>query len=276
MVSLLYEKTEHRRRYRRYVLDGKDTMYHVTDMSGVDVKNTELNRYGKDYDNFFLEVASSNDGIEYRKELSWIDHITEKRNRYLAYVRGGQTFGGKKACETEVFNPELSERENTRRIIKYFFERQNLLIQCHSIEFLTGDDVTEYIRRTGGLDDLQARCDRGTDKRGEIEGRYIQRTTPNKTEWVNKYGFSSLKVWYDPDLQEWKSEQLNPAKILEIDTGWTYTSKENKERGENYIDEMRSLHKYGLDLKAYYRIFGVADFEDLPRKYEMERDIFDD
>ncbi len=110
-----------------------------TDMAFIDAKNVDLRDDGRNYDNLIIEVSKMKYGT-WDSTATWgYFYMDGSTNRYIAYVRDGKEYGGKRAA----YSLDKTEKENARDIIKYYAENKNLL--DHDIYIVRGTDISASI-----------------------------------------------------------------------------------------------------------------------------------
>lgn len=213
----------------------------LTNLAGVDVKNTG------DYQNFQIETEKKYHGVFY-SEYAWARHVLTGENRYVAYVRGGQKYGGKLASETEAFSLDKSEREIKRDLIGYYYHNRQLL--DHDIEIIRGEDIRSYLEQNGT---------RGRAITTYMKGYNIPFFTFTKRNgepehgWIDYYNFPALRVRRSGG--GWIKEQMNTRNPLEIQT-IKYRTLADMSR---QIQTIRDRQANGVTIQILQTLFGLPD-----------------
>lgn len=213
----------------------------LTNLAGVDVKNTG------DYPNFQIETEKKYHGVFY-SEYAWARHVLTGKNRYVAYVRGGQKYGGKLASETEAFSLDKSEREIKRDLIGYYYHNRQLL--DHDIEIIRGEDIRSYLEQNGT---------RGRAITTYMKGHNIPFHTFTKKNgepehgWIDYYNFPALRVRRSGG--GWIKEQMNTRNPLEIQT-IKYRTLADMSR---QIQTIRDRQANGVTIQILQTLFGLPD-----------------
>ena len=213
----------------------------LTNLAGVDVKNTG------DYQNFQIETEKKYHGVFY-SEYAWARHVLTGKNRYVAYVRGGQKYGGKLASETEAFSLDKSEREIKRDLIGYYYHNRQLL--DHDIEIIRGEDIRSYLEQNGT---------RGRAITTYMKGHNIPFHTFTKKNgepehgWIDYYNFPALRVRRSGG--GWIKEQMNTRNPLEIQT-IKYRTLADMSR---QIQTIRDRQANGVTIQILQTLFGLPD-----------------
>ena len=207
-------------------MDAEEPEPGYTNLAGIDVKNVD------NYENFFIETATKDRRGEWSTEYAWATHIKNGANRYLAFVRGGKEYGGKKATDTEAYSPDKTEDENKRSILFYFFQRQELL--NHTFEIISGEHVKEYLRANGD---------------GREINSFVKAQVVSFTEWMKKYPI--LRVEYAGGT--WKEEQLSSGYSLTVQTEKRKTEHDIRE----HIEHAKERQAGGVDFNYLQRLFGL-------------------
>lgn len=213
----------------------------LTNLAGVDVKNTG------DYPNFQIETEKKYHGVFY-SEYAWARHVLTGKNRYVAYVRGGQEYGGKLASQTEAFSPDKSEREIKRDLIGYYYHNRQLL--DHDIEIIRGEDIRSYLEQNGT---------RGRAITTYMKGHNIPFHTFTKKNgepehgWIDYYNFPALRVRRSGG--GWIKEQMNTRNPLEIQT-IKYRTLADMSR---QIQTIRDRQANGVTIQILQTLFGLPD-----------------
>ena len=214
----------------------------------VDVKNVDLGKLGTDYSNLYLEIKDGyRDGWAVKEYAT--EHIDGKEivklNRYLAYVRGGKAFGGMMADQTAVYSDEKSERENTRDLVKYYFEHQNIL--NHDIYIISGDDANKWI-----MNKVPERQNKGVKEN--------QKLSPQIPNWQKEHPLMRVRR---TESGEWETQQTGKGDLLLQATGlepghyerhndgrveWVDYPLEQWEKGNEHVNELAEDQKRGLSL----------------------------
>lgn len=205
----------------------------LTNLAGVDVKNTG------NYNNFLIETEKkqANTGWQWSTKYAWAKHILTGTNRYVAYVRGGQEYGGELASETEAFSLDKSERENARDLIQYYYNRQYLL--DHTIEIIRGEDIKSYLEQHG----------RAPAIKNYLRGYKIL----INEEWIEQYNFPALRITRDRD--GWTETQLNANNPLTIQTKKCKTTHDISAM----INNIRDRQADGVNDGILRTLFGLPD-----------------
>ena len=213
----------------------------LTNLAGVDVKNTG------DYQNFQIETEKKYHGVFY-SEYAWARHVLTGKNRYVAYVRGGQEYGGKLASQTEAFSLDKSEREIKRDLIGYYYHNRQLL--DHDIEIIRGEDIRSYLEQNGT---------RGRAITTYMKGHNIPFHTFTKKNgepehgWIDYYNFPALRVRRSGG--GWIKEQMNTRNPLEIQT-IKYRTLADMSR---QIQTIRDRQANGVTIQILQTLFGLPD-----------------
>ena len=213
----------------------------LTNLAGVDVKNTG------DYQNFQIETEKKYHGVFY-SEYAWARHVLTGKNRYVAYVRGGQEYGGKLASQTEAFSLDKSEREIKRDLIGYYYHNRQLL--DHDIEIIRGEDIRSYLEQNGT---------RGRAITTYMKGHNIPFFTFTKRNgepehgWIDYYNFPALRVRRSGG--GWIKEQMNTRNPLEIQT-IKYRTLADMSR---QIQTIRDRQANGVTIQILQTLFGLPD-----------------
>ena len=222
-------------------MDQEEPETGLTNLAGVDVKNTG------DYQNFQIETEKKYHGVFYA-EYAWAQHVLTGKNRYVAYVRGGQKYGGKLASETEAFSLDKSEREIKRDLIGYYYHNRQLL--DHDIEIIRGEDIRSYLEQNGT---------RGRAITTYMKGHNIPFHTFTKKNgepehgWIDYYNFPALRVRRSGG--GWIKEQMNTRNPLEIQT-IKYRTLADVSR---QIQTIRDRQADGVTIQILQTLFGLPD-----------------
>ena len=200
-----------------------------TNLAGIDVKNVG------NYENFFIETATKDRRGEWNTEYAWATHIKNGENRYLAFVRGGKEYGGKKATDTEAYSPDKTESENKRSILFYFFQRQGLL--NHTFEIISGEHVKEYLRDNGD---------------GREINSYVKAQVISFKEWLMKYPI--LRV--ENVGGAWQERQLHRNIELKVETEKRITENDTNDV-KKIIEHAKAQQADGVDFNYLQRLFGL-------------------
>ena len=217
-------------------MDAEEPEPGYTNLAGIDVKNPDLDqKTKKDYTNFFIETATKDKRGEWSTEYAWATHIKNGANRYLAFVRGGKEYGGKKATDTEAYSPDKTEDENKRSILFYFFQRQELL--NHTFEIISGEHVKEYLRANGD---------------GREINSYVRAQLISFEEWLMKYPI--LRV--ENVGGAWQERQLHGNIELRVETEKRITVNDTDEV-KKIIEHAKERQAGGVDFNYLQRLFGL-------------------
>lgn len=229
-----------------------------------DVKNMREKESGRDFPNLYLEVTGINGNWH-----AWTDHYKTQRvtqngmqyeivtpNRYIAYVRGGQRYGGKLAEETEAYSDNLSEYDNRKALIQYYFEKQAELLN-HDIFIVRGEDMNKYIEEImpGKREILERKNKRIT----EFD------LSPQIQHWEKQFSLMRVKRtvngWNKQHTGKGSFELEARAKqpgSINADTGeYTQITLEQLSRAEKWLDRCEAHQARGLSLSTCLQAQGI-------------------
>lgn len=229
-----------------------------------DVKNMREKESGEDFPNLYLEVTGINGNWH-----AWTDHYKTQTvtingaqyeiippNRYIAYVRGGQRYGGKLAEETEVYSDDLSEYDNRKALIKYYFEKQAELLN-HDIFIVRGEDMNKYIEEImpGKREILERKNKRIT----EFD------LSPRIQHWEKQFPLMRVKRtangWNKQHTGKGSFELEARAKqpgSINVKTGeYTQITHEQLSRAEKLLDRREADQARGLSLSTCLQAQGI-------------------
>ena len=232
-----------------------------------DVKNMREKESGEDFPNLYLEVTGINGNWH-----AWTDHYKTQTvtingaqyeiippNRYIAYVRGGQRYGGKLAEETEVYSDDLSEYDNRKALIKYYFEKQAELLN-HDIFIVRGEDMNKYIEII-----MSEKRKKLMQTRNIIKQITEYNLSPQLSEWKTVFPLMQVtRTANGWDIQhtgkgsfELEARAKQPGSI-NADTGeYTQITLEQLSRAEKKLDRREADQAQGLSLSTCLQAQGI-------------------
>lgn len=243
-----------------------------------DVKNMREKESGGDFPNLYLEVTGINGNWH-----AWTDHYKTQTvtingaqfkilppNRYIAYVRGGQRYGGKLAEEMEVYSDDLSEYDNRKALIKYYFEKQAELLN-HDIFIVRGEDMNRYIEKIMPW------------KRETLERKNKRITeydlSPQIPHWEKQFPLMRVKRtangWNKQHTGKGSFELEARAKqpgSINVDTGeYTQITPEQLARAEEWLKKLELDQAKGLTLTTCLQAQGIGIYPTLEKKTDIRQ-----
>ena len=243
-----------------------------------DVKNMREKESGGDFPNLYLEVTGINGNWH-----AWTDHYKTQTgtingaqyeiippNRYIAYVRGGQRYGGKLAEETEVYSDNLSEYDNRKALIKYYYEKQVELLN-HDIFIVRGEDMNSYIETV--LPDIWKRSKKARKEITEFD------LSPRIQHWEKQFPLMRVKRtangWNKQHTGKGSFELEARAKqpgSINADTGeYTQITLEQLSRAEKWLDRLEADQARGLSLSTCLQVQGIDIYPHRIKHQKLDR-----
>lgn len=225
---------------------------------GIDVKSHTIS-----YQNVYLETQTRPDRNGNRRK-SWAfcdyegDTPSEKHNRYLLEVADSKDGVSLMELADRIINIDISEEENTRRIIRYFSEHQGLL--THDVTFYSYEHINDFLERTGGAD----LANRVQDRENRIT--HVMEIVCDWQEWDERYG-RAVYSWSDEDgiwhYNRYGSHAL-PLVILHditrkmLSDGTILEASAQEETVNSHLRHWRKQQSNGLSYERFCRIIGLS------------------